>query len=75
MEHLQRAAEFRACIKAMPYYIDICSLLEKCDRTGYIAAHFGGMKWDGIPKELHGRLAADIRKFRRLLKEGGYGVL
>jgi hypothetical protein len=49
-------------------------LIERCDRSGYMAAYYSGMRWDAIPEALQGKCAADIRRFRRELREGGYPV-
>ena len=54
--------------------VDIAVLIERCDRSGYMAAYYSGMRWDAIPEALQGKCAADIRRFRRELREGGYPV-
>ena len=54
--------------------VDIALLVERCDRSGYMAAFLSGMRWDAIPVEKQGQVAADIRRFRRELREGGYSV-
>jgi len=56
------------------YCIDIALLVERCDRSGYMAAYLSGMRWEAIPPEKQGQAAADIRKFRRELRVGGYFV-
>jgi hypothetical protein len=56
------------------YCVDIAVLVERCDRTGYMAAFLSGMRWEAIPAARQGQVAADIRKFRRELREGGYSV-
>lgn len=58
----------------LQYCVDIGLLAERCDRSGYMAAFLSGMRWEGIPPEKQGQVAADIRKFRRELREGGYSV-
>ena len=56
------------------YCVDISLLVERCDRSGYMAAFLSGMRWEGIPEKFRGKVASDIRKFRRELREGGYSV-
>ena len=58
----------------LQYCVDIAVLTEKCDRSGYMAAYLSGMRWEAIPPEKQGQVAADIRRFRRELREGGYFV-
>jgi hypothetical protein len=58
----------------MEYCIDISLLVERCDRSGFMAAFLSGMRWEMIPPEKQGQVAADIRRFRRELREGGYPV-
>jgi hypothetical protein len=60
--------------KGMDYYIDVLSLLEKCDSTGYLAPYMMGLAWDQVPKTIQGQISADIRKFRKKMREGGYPV-
>ena len=54
--------------------VDIAVLIERCDRSGYMAAYYSGMRWDAIPEEFRGKCAADIRRFRRELRNGGYRI-
>ncbi len=58
----------------LQYCVDIAVLVERCDRSGYMAAFLSGMRWESIPSAKQGQVAADIRKFRRELHEGGYCV-
>jgi hypothetical protein len=58
----------------LQYCVDITVLVERCDRSGYMAAFLSGMRWEAIPPAKQGQVAADIRRFRRELREGGYGV-
>ena len=58
----------------MEYCIDISLLVERCDRSGFMAAFLSGMRWEMIPPEKQGHVATDIRRFRRELREGGYSV-
>ena len=58
----------------MHYCVDIAVLVERCNRSGYLAAYLSGMRWETIPSEKQGQVAADIRKFRRELRDGGYSV-
>lgn len=60
--------------RQLQYCVDIAVLVEKCDRSGYMAAYFSGMRWDEIPAEKQGQVAADIRKFRHELRNGGYTI-
>ena len=60
--------------RQLHYCVDIALLVERCDRSGYMAAYLAGMRWEMIPPEKQGQVAADIRKFRRELREGGYSV-
>ena len=56
------------------YCVDIAVLVERCDRSGYMAAFLSGMRWESIPTVKQGQVAADIRRFRKALREGGYSV-
>ena len=58
----------------LQYCVDIAVLVERCDRSGYMAAYLSGMRWEAIPEVFRGRCAADIRKFRKELREGGYAI-
>jgi hypothetical protein len=58
----------------LQYCVDIAVLVERCDRSGYMAAFLSGMRWEAIPEVFRGRCAADIRRFRRELRAGGYSV-
>ena len=60
--------------KQIEYCVDIALLVARCDRTGFMAAYLSGMRWDVIPEEFRGKCAADIRRFRRELRNGGYPV-
>ncbi len=58
----------------LQYCVDIAVLIERCDRSGYMAAFLSGMRWESIPTAKQGQVAADIRKFRRELRHGGYEI-
>jgi len=58
----------------LQYCVDIAVLVERCNRSGYMEAFLSGMRWEAIPPAKQGQVAADIRKFRRMLREGGYSV-
>lgn len=58
----------------LQYCVDIAILVEQCDRSGYMAAYLSGMRWEAIPEVFRGRCAADIRRLRRALRDGGYSV-
>src|SRR5512146_2603710 len=58
----------------LQYCVDIAVLVERCDRSGYMAAFLSGMRWEAIPEKFRGKVASDIRKFRRELRDGGYSV-
>ena len=58
----------------LQYCVDIAVLVERCDRSGYMAAFLSGMRWEAIPEVFRGRCAADIRRLRRELRDGGYSV-
>ncbi len=60
--------------RRIEYCVDIALLVQRCDRTGFMAAYYSGMRWEAIPEEFRGRCAADIRRFRKELREGGYPV-
>ena len=60
--------------KQIEYCVDIALLVARCDRTGFMAAYYSGMRCDAIPEEFRGKCAADIRRFRRELRNGGYRV-
>ncbi len=60
--------------KKLQYCVDIAVLVGRCDRSGYMAAFLSGMRWESIPLAKQGQVAADIRRFRRELREGGYSV-
>lgn len=61
-------------IKQLEYRVDIALLVERCDGSGYMAAFLSGTRWEAIPSAKQGQVAADIRRFRRELREGGYSV-
>jgi hypothetical protein len=58
----------------LQYCVDIAVLVDRCDRSGYMAAYLSGMRWEAIPEVFRGRCASDIRRFRRELRDGGYSV-
>ena len=58
----------------LQYCVDIAVLVERCDRSGYMAAFLSGMRWEAIPEKFRGKVASDIRRFRRELRDGGYFV-
>lgn len=58
----------------LEYCVDIALLVERCDRSRFMAAFLSGMRWEMISPEKQGQVAADIRRFRRELREGGYSV-
>jgi hypothetical protein len=58
----------------LQYCVDIAVLVDRCDRSGYMAAYLSGMRWEAIPEVFRGMCAADIRRFRRELRDGGYSV-
>ncbi len=58
----------------LQYCVDIAVLVERCDRSGYMAAFLSGMRWEAIPEKFRGKVASDIRRFRRELRDGGYSV-
>jgi hypothetical protein len=58
----------------LQYCVDIAVLTKKCDRSGYMAAYFSGMRWEAIPEKFRGKVASDIRRFRRELRDGGYSI-
>jgi len=42
----------------LQYCVDIVLLVERCDRSGYMAAFLSGMRWESIPPESQGQVAA-----------------
>jgi hypothetical protein len=58
----------------LQYCVDIALLVERCDRSGYMTAFLAGMRWEAIPTVKQGQVAADIRRFRKALREGGYSI-
>ncbi|MBE0557827.1 MAG: hypothetical protein IH628_11400 [Proteobacteria bacterium] len=58
----------------LQYCVDIAVLVERCDRFGYMAAYLSGMRWEAIQEAMQGKVAADIRRFRKELREGGYAI-
>jgi hypothetical protein len=58
----------------LQYCVDIAILVERCDRSGFLAAFLSGMRWEAIPPPKQGKVAADIRRFRRELRHGGYEI-
>lgn len=58
----------------LQYCVDIAVLVKRCDRSGYMAAFLSGMRWEAIPEKFRGKVASDIRRFRRELRDGGYSV-
>ena len=60
--------------KRLEYTVDIRLLAQRCDRSGWLIAYLEGTRWESVPERRKGRLAADIRTFRRELRGGGYSV-
>jgi hypothetical protein len=60
--------------ECMEYCVDIALLAERCDRSGFLRAFLSGVRWEAIPEEFRGKCAAEIRRFRKELREGGYPV-
>lgn len=60
--------------RQMEYTVDIRLLAQRCDRSGWLIAYLDGARWESVPERSKGRLAADIRAFRRELRFGGYQV-
>ncbi len=58
----------------LEYCVDIALLAERCDRSGFMRAFLSGMRWESIPEKFRGKCAADIRRFRKELRDGGYPV-
>jgi hypothetical protein len=58
----------------LQYCVDIAVLVERCDRSGFLAVFLSGMRWETIPSKKQGQVAADIRIFRRELRHGGYEI-
>ena len=58
----------------LEYCVDIALLVERCDRSGFMEAFLSGMRWEMIPEKFRGKCAADIRRFRKELRDGGYPV-
>jgi hypothetical protein len=60
--------------RQLHYCVDIAVLVGRCDRSGFMVAYLSGMRWELIPEAVRGKVAADIRRFRKELREGGYSV-
>ena len=60
--------------KRLEYTVDICLLAQRCNHSGWLIAYLEGARWESVPERIKGRLSADIRAFRRTLREGGYRV-
>ena len=60
--------------KRLEYTLDIRLLALRCDTSGWLIPYFEGARWESVPEQLKGKLAADIRAFRRALRDGGYTV-
>lgn len=58
----------------MEYCVDIALLAERCDKSGFLRAFLSGMRWEAIPKNIQGKCSSDIRRFRKVLREGGYPI-
>ena len=58
----------------LEYCVDIALLAERCDRSGFLRASLSGMRWESIPEEFRVKCAADFRRFRKELREGGYPI-
>ena len=60
--------------KLLEYAIDIILTAERCDMSKWMIPYLEGVRWESIPGALHGKVSADLRCFRRELREGGYAV-
>src|SRR3972149_10579179 len=58
----------------LEYCVDIALLVERGNRSGFLAAHLSGLRWESIPEKFRGKCAADIRRFRKELRDGRYPV-
>lgn len=54
--------------------VDIRILIGRNDKSGYLEAFLSGMRWESIPETFRGKCAADIKCFRRELRNGGYSI-
>ena len=42
--------------------------------SGWLIAYLSGARWESVPEALQGKLAADIREFKKTLRTGGYAI-
>ena len=60
--------------RQLEYTVDIRLLAQRCNLSGWLIAYLEGARWESVPERRKGKLSADIRKFRRALRDGGYSV-
>lgn len=64
--------------KERDYAVDVLRLAGACDSTGYMRLYFESdfprAFWHEIPEQYQGRVAVDIREFKRELVKGEYEV-
>lgn len=60
------------------YAVDVLRLAGGVDSTGYMRLYFESdfprAFWHEIPRVYQGRVSADIREFKKALRDGGYLV-
>ena len=42
--------------------------------SGWLISYLSGARWESVPEILQGKLATDIREFKKTLRAGGYAV-
>jgi hypothetical protein len=60
--------------KFLDYAIDILLTAERCDSSKWMVPYLEGARWETIPRSLHGKVSADLRLYKRELRNGGYAV-
>lgn len=64
--------------RRLAYAIDVFRCAEDAHGrkggSGWLIPYLSGARWESVPERLQGKLAADIRRFKRGLRDGGYKV-
>lgn len=64
----------RMGMRAIDHALDIASIMKRSDGSGHLGEWLTGRAWDDFTPIVQGKLCADIRRFRKELRRGGYPV-
>jgi hypothetical protein len=64
--------------RRLAYALDVFRCAEEAHMrkggSGWLIPYLSGARWETVPERLQGKLAADIRNFKKGLRDGGYRV-